>query len=342
MPTRPSIFLLGPGFIGLQVLTELLHAGYPVTVLVRRPSARANLSHLGATTILGSLTDTALIRAAAAAADITINTASADHLPSDLAILDGLAARARRGDSSIYIHTSGCGALRDASNGAYVSGSIFDDARPETVDGVADDAPHRAVDLAILQRRAELGDKAKIAIVLPPLIYGLGRENRLSIQLPILTRFARKHGYAGFVGGGKGVWGHVHVRDLARGYVSILQWMERASAEEVRVNPYFFVENGEEYSWERCAQEIGRALYAVGRIGDPTPREIPEEAYGDLFGEWSVAVVGQNARNRASRLRALGWRPREKGTFESLVEDELPVLLAEEGEFSGYVVPVVS
>ncbi|KAM0415792.1 hypothetical protein ACHAPT_013253 [Fusarium lateritium] len=342
MATKGSVFLIGPGFIGLQILGELLAEGYPVTTLVRREEAKASLEKLGSKTILGSLDDDDIIREAVAAADIVIHTATADHLPSAASVLDGIAERAKNGKSTIYIHTSGCSAITDGSDGGHASDKIYQDDKPETIDSIADDAPHRAIDLAILKSRAELGTKAKISIVLPPVIYGLGKGNRLSIQVPTMARFAVKHGYAGYVGGGKAVWGFIHVADLARGYLAILHHMESTSGEEVLKNPYFFIENGEEYSWERCAEEIGKALQEAGKIQDPTPRQIPSDLYSYLFGEWSVPVIGQNARNRANRLRSLGWKPQEKSAFDSLVTDELPVILAEKSDFQGYSAPVAS
>ncbi|EEU37980.1 uncharacterized protein NECHADRAFT_84341 [Fusarium vanettenii 77-13-4] len=342
MATKGSVFLIGPGFIGLQILGELLAEGYSVTTLVRREEAKASLEKLGSKTILGSLDDGDIIRAAASAADVVIHTATADHLPSAAAVLDGIAERAKAGKSSIYIHTSGCSAITDGSDGGHASDTIYQDDKPETIDSIADDAPHRSIDLAILKSRAELGAKAKISIVFPPVIYGLGKGNRLSIQVPTMARFAIKHGYAGYVGGGKAVWGFVHVADLARGYMAILHYMESTSGDEILQNSYFFIENGEEYSWERCAEEIGKALQESGKIQDPTPRQIPSDLYNDLFGEWSLAVVGQSARNRANRLRALGWKPQEKSAFDSLVTDELPVILAEKSDFQGYSAPVAS
>ncbi|KAM0208146.1 hypothetical protein ACHAQI_007156 [Fusarium lateritium] len=342
MGTKGPVLLIGPGFIGLQILGELLAEGYPVTTLVRRKEAKASLEKLGSKTILGSLDDSDIIRNAAAAADIIIHTATADHLPSAASVLDGIRESAKRGKSTIYIHTSGCSAITDESNGDHASDIIYQDDKPETIDSIADDAPHRSIDLAITKARSEIGAKAKISIVLPPIIYGVGKDNRLSIQITTMARFAVKHGYAGYVGGGKAIWGHIHVADLARGYLAILHYMESASGEEVLDNPYFFIENGEESSWGQCAEEIGKALKDAGRIQDPTPRQVPADLYDDLFGEWSMAVVGRNARNRANRLRALGWKPREKSAFDSLVTEELPIILAETSEFKGYSAPVAS
>ncbi|TKA65675.1 hypothetical protein B0A49_08155 [Cryomyces minteri] len=342
MASKGLVFLLGPGFIGLEILGELLEEGYSVTTLVRRDEARASLERMGSKTIKGSLDDHDVIRNAAANSDITIHTATADHKASAIAILEGIAERAKSGKDSIYIHTSGCSAITDKSGGKYASEKIYTDDEPETLDSIADDAPHRQVDLAILERRKQLGAKAKVSIVLPPVIYGLGKENRLSIQIPTMARFALKHGFAGFCGGGKSVWGQIHVRDLAKGYMTILHYMESSSGAQVFRNPYFFIENGDEHSWERMAAEIGTALHNCGKLEDPKPREIPTELFGDLFQEWSMAVIGENARNRANRLRALGWIPRAKSTFDSFVEDELPILMAEKSEYKGYGAPVAS
>jgi nucleoside-diphosphate-sugar epimerase len=341
MVEKRSVFLLGSGFIGLEILKELLAEGYDVTTIVRREDARARLEKMGSKTILGSLDDDHLVQDAASAADIIIHTATADHKPSAMSILDGIAKSGKTGQ--IYIHTSGCSALTDANDDGSHSEKIYEDDKPETVDSIADDAPHRLIDLAILNKyRSELGAKAKLSIVLPPVIYGSNNANLLSIQVPTMTRFAIKHGFAGYAGKGKAVWGHVHVSDLARGYLTILHFMESASGEKVLENPYFFIENGHEHSWEECAVEVGKGLKLAGRLEDPIPREIPSSLYGDLFQEWSVAVIGRNARNRANRLRALGWEAREKSTFDSLVSDEIPILLAEKGEFQGYGKAVAS
>jgi nucleoside-diphosphate-sugar epimerase len=73
MAPKGSVFLLGPGFIGLEILSELLEDGYSVTTLVRRDEARASLEKLGSKTIKGSLDDHDVIRDAAANNDIIIS-----------------------------------------------------------------------------------------------------------------------------------------------------------------------------------------------------------------------------------------------------------------------------
>lgn len=269
-------------------------------------------------------------------------------MPSVEAILDGVKQRAGKGLSTLFIHTSGTSLLTDfptVGNNAKTD-DIYHDNKREEVDSLADDAPHREIDLAIVKAQKELGDKAKLAIMIPPLIYGFNHQHkRLTIQIPTLTRFALKHGYAAHVGKGLGVESNIHVLDLARAYIVLLHHMEKSSAAQVLENPYYFCETtgDQEPSWKDVAALIGEQLHKAGKIQDPTPKELKEEDWNDVFGEFSGAVIGLNSRSRAVRLRELGWKPTEKDWRRSYIEDELPEILKEDqGGFAGYKGTVAS
>ncbi|KAJ5926106.1 Phosphatidylethanolamine-binding protein PEBP [Penicillium verrucosum] len=338
-----SVFLLGPGFIGGEILDLLLISNYKVTTLVRRESAVADYTNLGVETVVGNLDDSSVIKEQVAVSDVVLHTATADHLPSVQAIIDGIRQRAAEGLRTIYIHNSGATLLSDTAQGEYKSDAIYDDELSGEINALPDSASHRQIDLVIVRASQELASHAKMAIMIPPLIYGVStRENRLSIQLPTLIRYSIKHGYAGQIGKGLAVWSQIHVKDLARGYMVLLHWMERVPATEIALNPYFFCENDQELSWGECAAEIGRILKKAGRIDQSTPKPIPKEDWGDLFGDFSGMMLGSNARNRANRLRKLGWAPLEKGTLASLTEDEIPIIMKETGEFKGYASVVAS
>lgn len=75
---------------------------------------------------------------------------------------------------TIFIHTSGTSVLDDGSHGEYKNDKIYHDNQREEVDSVPDNAPHREIDLAILKAQKDLHEKAKMAILIPPLIYGCG------------------------------------------------------------------------------------------------------------------------------------------------------------------------
>ena len=339
--TRPSpsndtmsdktVLLVGTGFIGLHVLELLLADGYAVTALVRRPAQADAVQAAGATPVLGDLDDAALLTSEAAKVGVVLHIATADHLASAEAILAGIRQRAARGRSTIYIHTSGSAITDDGAYGAFASSTVYADTDRAAIDALPETQPHRNVDAAIVRAQQTLGTSAKIALMIPPAIYGWNpAHRRLTIQLPGLVRFALKAGYAGYVGEGKSVMSRIHVADLARAYLVLLHAMEAREPHWVLENPYFFAEDGAgDFSWREAAEHIGKGLKKQGRIESAEPRSVLKEEYGELFGEWTGTAVGLNSRVRAVRLRELGWEAREKGMWESLEEDELPAILEE-------------
>ena len=106
MATGKKVLIIGPGFIGWNVLDLLVKENYIVTGFARRQQHADGLKASGATeVVLGDLDDKAKIAELAAQYDIVIHTATADHLPSVQAVLDGLEGRASKGLKSIYLHT---------------------------------------------------------------------------------------------------------------------------------------------------------------------------------------------------------------------------------------------
>ncbi|OMP86686.1 hypothetical protein BK809_0003859 [Diplodia seriata] len=345
-----SVFIIGPGFIGWNVVDLLVAEGYHVTGLVRREQHAAGIRKSGAQVVFGDLDDQPLITKHAANSDIVIHTATADHLASAEAVLAGVRQRAAAGQSTIYIHTSGTSLLDDQALGAYKGDKIYTDADAATIDGLPDTQPHRFVDLAIARAaREELGAKAKIAIMIPPEIYGWNESHgRLTIQLPTIARFALVRGWAGHVGPGLSVESQIHVKDLARAYVVLLHAMEeREDGAWLRENPYFFCENGSEFSWKEVAEKVAESLVKAGRLQKAEVRSFEREDWDQLFAAGTGPAIGLNSRSRAVRLRELGWAPREKSIWESWEEDELPAVLREwdarpEGErTSAYTMRVV-
>lgn len=337
------MFLIGPGYIGLEVIDRLLENDYKVTALVHREAAATDLEKRGVKPIMGKLEDAQTIEQQVEASDIVFHTATADHLPSVEAVLRGIDHRASSGKHTIYIHTSGSGVLADDSNSEYPSEVIYSDRTPDQIDALPDTAEHRLIDLAILRARERLGTKAKIFIMLPPIIYGVTKHRRLSIQIPTMTRFALKHKYAPLVGKGKAVWSTVHVSDLSFGYLTILQWLVKSPAEVALEHPYFFCESGEEIAWAEVATAIGEGLHVAGRLEDPTPREVPEDQYVDLFSEYTMPIIGTNSRSRAHRLREMGWEPKHFDLRKAFHAEELPLLLNEDNRgWKGYFAKVAA
>ncbi|PVI05256.1 NAD(P)-binding protein [Periconia macrospinosa] len=331
MGALKKVFIVGPGYIGWNVLELLVAENYTVSGLVRRKEHAEGIENSGGIAVYGDINDHDLIVRNVLENDIVIHTASADHLPSVEAVLDGIKQRTAANLSTIFIHTSGSNVVGDSSYGATETSKVYTDSTPDEIDTLSDSAFHRKIDLAIIRASKELDDKAKLAIMIPTEIYGLNKSHkRQSIRIPTITRFALTHGFAGYVGKGLAVESQIHVMDLARAYIVLLHHMERSSAVEFVQNPYFFCENGKEFSWKEAAEQVGKALKERALIKDETPREFSREDWEELFGEYTGLIMGSNCRCRAARLKELGWEAKEMGIWESFVQEGLPEILKEE------------
>jgi nucleoside-diphosphate-sugar epimerase len=330
MASPQNVFLVGPGYIGRAILDQLLAAGYLVTTLVRKPEQAILFENAGVQTVLGNLTNLELLTAQAAQHEITINTASCDDLPSVEAILSGVRQRVNAGQPSIYIHTSGTGVLEDGATGMYKNPKIYYDDVPEDIDGLASTSMHRHVDIPIIKAAREFGDKAKVVIILPPIVYGwIADHNRNSVALRALVGFALKRGFSGYVGKGANVWSVVHVVDLARAYMVMLTYVHANSPATIVENPYFFAENGSEVSMKECAEHVGQILYDMGKIQIHEAKTFAESDYSDVFGPFTPVGFGCNSRSRAIRLKKLGWVAKEKDVWTSWKNDEVLSIIEE-------------
>lgn len=82
-----EVFLIGPGYIGREVVHRLLENGYNITTLVRRKEAVQELEKYGIKTVIGTIDDKAIIAEQTAKSDIVIHIATADHLESVEAVI---------------------------------------------------------------------------------------------------------------------------------------------------------------------------------------------------------------------------------------------------------------
>jgi len=194
MSSLKSIFLLGTGYIGGSLLLQLKEA-FPssqITVLIRKDEYIPTLDKLGVKHVKGQLGDKDTISQAVLENDCVIHAATADDEPSVEAVLEGIKLRAEKGLLTTYLHTSGTGELMDHSQEYKDTGVVFSDDNPAQIDALPDHADHRNVDLKILKARQELKGKAKISIILPPCIFGVGAGpfNKLSQQVIALETSA--------------------------------------------------------------------------------------------------------------------------------------------------------
>ncbi|GAA5929149.1 NAD-dependent epimerase/dehydratase family protein [Sporobolomyces koalae] len=318
--TKPTLFLVGTGFIGGTLLTELLKQNKYEIAALSRDSAKADkLKELGVRPVRGSLDDEVLVEESAKA-DIIIHTATADDEPSVKSILKGLAQRPSDKTPAIYIQTSGTGVLTVPLHPESI---YFSDEDPEQFDRlVPDHAPHRNVDL-LIKRAVEEGKlNARISIMLPPNIFGRGTGpfNKISIQLPRWIRRSIKDEQVTQFGP-KRWWNHVHVSNLALGYVTLLEHIESELKVESQPPLYVFCETGE-HQWEGLGELIHRTLEAKGQV-KKEPKVLEDASDNDT-------ETGTQSRAHANVLRKWGWKPTEKETVEESIVADIDYILSEE------------
>jgi len=259
--------------------------------------------------------------------------ADADHLEAVKAILRGLKLRHdKTGEVPIYIHTSGTGVLAEDARGLRDTDIVYVDTNPEQIESLPDTAPHRPVDLEIVS--ADKEGYVRTYIVLPPTVYGiatgklrdLGISNPHSIQIPIAIKASLDRGQGGVIGEGKNIWPHVEIHELAEFFEILLDAsLSSPNTPHGRLG-YYFAENGE-YKLYDLAKAYSQVLYDLGKGTSPHPTSFTaEEAQKYFGGPW----LGSNARCKAERARALGWKPTKttKDLLES-VRSEVEAIIAQ-------------
>ncbi|KAH9945012.1 uncharacterized protein BXZ73DRAFT_95999 [Epithele typhae] len=226
MTTKTSIFLTGAtGLIDGSVLARLLAhpkaADFEIIALVRSEAkGRLLQANFGVKPLVGSLQDVDKIAAVSEAANVIINTADCDDLPSAEAILSGMKARHdKTGEVPILIHTSGTAMLINDAKGVYLAETVYDDMNLEQIKSIPPSALHRHVDIPIVE--ADVAGYIRAHIVAPSVVYGVAKHalvdagiaNPFSMCGQLLARAAIKRGRPVIVGEGKCSWSHVHIDD---------------------------------------------------------------------------------------------------------------------------------
>lgn len=288
MDQKLNIFLTGAsGYIGGSVAARFLENGLTVRGLVRTEEKAAQVQARGMEPVIGTLDDGALLKREAMAADVVVNTASADHRPVAEALLEGLSQ-----SGGTFIHTSGSSIVGRRDEGRY-GAAVFDE------NTLFEPSSARAARVALnMDILAAAENGIRTVIIAPSLIYGAGLGiNPDSMQVPWLIDVARRTGAARHIGPGTNVWSNVHIRDLAGLYLLAL--------EHAPAGAFFYAENGENSMREVCV-----AISNMLGLGGGTVEMSLSEA-ADHWGEGPANdTMGSNSRVRAVRARTeLGWAP---------------------------------
>ncbi|MCX2730150.1 SDR family oxidoreductase [Saccharopolyspora sp. NFXS83] len=286
------IFITGAsGWIGSAVTDELLAHGYAVVGLARSDASAAALEAKGATAHRGDLDAPDGLAAAAAQADGVIHLAF-KHDFSDYA---GAGRSERAAVQRMLEAMDGDRPFLLASGLA--KGDLD---RPLTED---DSAPFHGADSArggsenLALSYAQRGVRA-VALRFSATVHGTGDPGFTSV----LTKIAKEHGAAGYIGDGSTRWPAVHRADAAR--------MVRLALEKAPAGSRLHAVAESGIPSRDIAAAIGEQL------GVPVISVAPEDAethFGWIGGFFGMDAAATNERTR----ELLGWTP----TGPTLLED---------------------
>jgi nucleoside-diphosphate-sugar epimerase len=287
-----AIFLTGAtGFIGSAVLRTLRDQGREVVALVRDESKAAEVQLLGATPVLGTLTDRELITSLAIASDGVIHLASPgdeSSAPTDdtfvSAVLAGL-----EGSDKPYVHTGGIWIFGNGSD--ITERSPFD-------------PPALTSWRVPIEKRVLSASGVKTSIIAPGIVFGHGAG------IPALVAGApRGSGVAPalqLIGSGEQHWTTVFVDDLAELYVLAFDLAGAGS--------YYIGASGQNPTVRELGVAAAEAAGLDGRV-EPTSVDEVHARLGEGFGD--ALLLDQQATGSAARI-GLGWEPNGPSLVDEL------------------------
>jgi nucleoside-diphosphate-sugar epimerase len=291
------VFVTGStGFIGTELVKELIAAGHQVRGLTRSDAGEAQLEAMGAEVLRGDLTDLEGLRRGATGMDAVVNLAFnhdwskfAQNAQDEIRAVEALGSVLEPG--KLLVVTSGIGITSGAP------GQV----RKET------DPP---VDSAAIPRRPEqvaeaIAEKGvHVAIMRLPQVHDTRKQGLVTM----LIQIAREKGVSAYVGDGAARWAAGPLKDVAHLY--------RLAVEKTGpgVTRYHAVQE-EGVSLRDIAETIGAGLKV------PAVSIAPEKAveHFGMFGHF--AMLDMPASSAWTRER-MGWEPTGPGLIEDLTNME--------------------
>lgn len=299
------VFLTGAtGFIGSQIVSELLANGHRVLGLTRSDAGARSLEAAGAEAHRGTLEDLDTLRAGAAQADAVIHTAF-DHdfahfvtnCQKDRSAIQALGTTLAGSDRPLII-TSGTG-LGDAGLGW-----------PATEDVVNTNHPNPRV-ASELEGMAMLEAGVDVRVVRLPQVHDTVKQGLITPYIDI----ARQKGVVAYVGDGSNRWPAAHVSDVARLYGLVLDDGARGA------RYHAVAEEGITAYDIAAVVAAGLGLPAVSLSGEETQAH---------FG-WFAMFAGLDLQASGTWTRAqLGWEPAGRSLMADLeaMDYSCPAIMA--------------
>ncbi|WP_236792344.1 NAD-dependent epimerase/dehydratase family protein [Amycolatopsis sp. GM8] len=272
----------GTGYLGTVLVEHLVTAGHDVAALARSDAGAARLHEAGATPVAGSLSDTAVLTGAAAAADAVIHAAvdytmTDESTATELAAVKALVAGAASGTvPKPFVFTS--------------TGLVygFEEDQDTSEDAVLPEVSAQPVKVAA--ERIVRGEAGISGIVIRSgLVFGRGG----SALVTGLIQSAQHTGTSIYVGDGENAWTPIHIDDLADLYVAALEHPVSGVYNAVGAVPFAF---------RALAEAIGDL---TGKPVASVPLEVAEQNFGP-----AARTLTTTSRLDASKARdTFGWSP---------------------------------
>jgi nucleoside-diphosphate-sugar epimerase len=287
------VFVTGStGFIGTELVKELIAAGHTVRGLTRSDAGVEQLKAVGAEVHRGDLQDLDSLRSGAKGMDVVVNLAFghdfskfAENAADEIKAIEAVGSVLEPG--KLLVVTSGVGLTSGAT------GHVRTENDPPVDSPMIPRRPEQAA-------QAVAAKGAHVAIVRLPQVH----DTRKQGLVPLVTQTAREKGVSVYVGDGAIRWAAAPLKDVAHLY--------RLAVEKTGpgVTVYNAVQE-EGVSMREIAETIGKGLKIP-------IKSIPLELAGEHFG-WLAhfATLDMPASSEWTR-KTLGWYPTGPGLIEDL------------------------
>jgi nucleoside-diphosphate-sugar epimerase len=287
------VFVTGAtGFIGSEIVKELINNGHQVLGLTRSDAGAEALIAAGAEVHHGNIEDLDSLRSGAAQSDGVIHTAFnhdfskfVQNCENDRLAIEAM-GEVLAGTNRHLVITSGTG-MGSAGHGMLATEDVFNLDHPN---------PRQASEIAaetILKKRVS------VSVVRLPQVHDPYKQGLIS---PLITMI-RDKGVAAYIGEGQNRWPAVHVLDAARAY--------RLAFERHEAGARYNLVAEEGISMKSIIEVIGKVLNI------PSVSISPEEAPA-YFG-WLDRFSGLDMPASSVITRAkLGWEPTGPGMLADL------------------------